>query len=383
MRKGVVCAAALVSLTAAAVLHAAAKEPLRFARHELEAGPELDSAVAADFTGDGKPDVAAAGPKVLVLHVRTGTGWERRVLRTATAEQPSLFSITLQAVDLDGDRDPDLLTCDPHSGPLEWYENPGGGAEQPWPRHLIDVLKNVHSQALQDLDGDGRPELVANVTGELVWYRIPADIRTAGPHQDGAPEAGRWVRRTLTRDGVEGTPHYLNFAKAGGGLRLYSAAPDAGVLGWWERSGKDAPWIRTTLRAQPGASHLFPADVDGDGKQDLFYNCGHTAGFGWLSGPDFASEHVIDAGTLPEPHALALGDLDGDGLPEVAAAARKMGGLRVWHNQGHGQFTPQAVDDRQLGMDLRVADVDGDGDRDLLVAGATANNLVWYENLGR
>lgn len=372
---------AALCVPALLLLQAQAEEPkaLRFVRHELAAGEEYDSVVPAHFTGDGKMDLIAADPKTLDLFVRRGDGWERRVLRTTTPEQPSLFSITLQAVDLDGDGDLDLLTCDPHAGPLDWYENPGG--DRPWKRHQIDFLKNVHSQALQDLDGDGRPELVANTEGKLVWYSLPNDIRAAGPHREGAPEPGRWVRHTLTDDGVQGTPHYLNFANLDGKRRLFAATPDAGQLGWWE-PGEPA-WKRTTLRTMPGASHLRLADIDRDGRPDLFYACGHTAGIGWLSGPDFQSDHVIDPATLAEPHALALADVDGDGGLDVVAAARKSGGLRLWRNDGHGHFTVQRVDERQLGMDLRVADLDGDGDQDLVVAGAGANNLAWFENLSR
>jgi hypothetical protein len=372
---------AALCVPALLLLHARAEEPktLRFVRHELVAGEEYDSVVPADFTGDGKTDLIAAGPKTLDLFVRKGPGWERRILRTATPEQPSLFSITLQAVDLDGDGDLDLLTCDPHAGPVDWYENPG--ADQPWKRHQIDFLKNVHSQALQDLDGDGRPELVANTEGKLVWYSLPKDIRAAGPHREGAAETDRWIRHTLTTDGVEGTPHYLSFGKVDGKLRLFAATPDAGQLGWWEPN--DPAWKRRTVRAMPGASHLRLADIDGDGKPDLFYGCGHTAGIGWLSGPDFQSEHVIDPGTLAEPHALALADVDGDGALDVVAAARKSGGLHLWRNDGHGRFTPQLVDERQLGMDLRLADLDDDGDQDLVVTGAGGNNLAWFENLTR
>jgi hypothetical protein len=62
------------------------------------------------------------------------------------------------------------------------------------------------------------------------------------------------------------------------------------------------------------------------------------------------------------------------------AVARNRGGLVIWINDGQGRFTRQQLDGEARGMDLQARDVDGDGDTDLLIAGATGNNLLWFEN---
>ena len=46
----------------------------------------------------------------------------------------------------------------------------------------------------------------------------------------------------------------------------------------------------------------------------------------------------------------------------------------------NGPWKSRPIDDHQQSYDLRNADMNGDGDLDLLNAGRGSQNVVWYEN---
>jgi hypothetical protein len=51
-----------------------------------------------------------------------------------------------------------------------------------------------------------------------------------------------------------------------------------------------------------------------------------------------------------------------------------------FENDGKGKFSTRVIHQDQAAYDIRLVDMDGDGDLDVLVAGQNSNNVVWYEN---
>ena len=226
-----------------------------------------------------------------------------------------------------------------------------------------------------DVNGDGRADVIAgSISGpafanSLAWFDLAAN---GGPR-----------RFVVTRGGTDGRPHYLDFADLDGDGRgdILLGDSGAGIFSWWKRGATDgAPWTKHLIAQEKGATNIKAADLDGDGRPDVVGACGHGKGVFWFAGPAW-TRHVIDA-DLATPHALAVGDFDGDGDIDVAVASYTTHTVRGHENDGRGNFTPHDIDtgNKQESYDLKAVDVDGDGRPDLILAGRESRNAVVYFN---
>lgn len=166
------------------------------------------------------------------------------------------------------------------------------------------------------------------------------------------------------------------------GARFRAAQPPAPGRAGFTRLDPAATGVRftnhlaesrfTTNQIYLNGSGLAAGDVDGDGRCDLF--------FAGLDGPnrlfrnlgDWKFEDVTEASgvALPELDAsgAVLADVDGDGDLDLIVNSVG-GGLWVLSNDGQGRFRPSGkpLNLRRGGTSVALADLDGDGALDLYV----------------
>ncbi|MFQ5665160.1 MAG: FG-GAP repeat domain-containing protein [Candidatus Binatia bacterium] len=304
--------------------------------------------VAADLNGDGLPDIvtANAGSSNVSLLLGRGDGSFVR-LEPISIRINELFVVDLRAVavaDLDGDGIPDLvLGCENSCASVFVLLGEGEGVFA-MPQEFF-AGRGPLSVAIADLNRDGFTDLVAalrfnDAVSVLLGHgdgtfgdREHFDVRAAGNLRDIAVT-------DLDGDGV------LDIVAASGDLAV--------LLGVGDGSFVDAQLFPVGEGAEAAARRrLFPADG--------------------------AQRFPGDEGA----EAVAVGDLNGDAVPDVVTANHQPDGVSVL--LGHGDGTFGAPETLPVGIEptgLALADLNGDGFLDAVTANFASNDLSLLLGLG-
>lgn len=170
----------------------------------------------------------------------------------------------------------------------------------------------------------------------------------------------------LNRDG---RPDAVVAGASSGGVLLGTAT---GVL--------IPPSLQFQLRMTSNPGALALGDVNGDGQPDLVAVAANSTAnihdeqasvlLGRVNG-SFAPAVTYPLAAGSQPEAVALGDVNGDGRPDMAVASVGTDAVQVLLNLGNGAFgaaTSYAMGAGTGPLGMAVADVNGDGLPDLLTA---------------
>jgi hypothetical protein len=362
--------------------------------------------LAADLNGDGIDELVGQGPSW-----SSGGTWVRSVgpsgtLGPVTQSWPDLTLMQV-ARDLDGDGDLDLIASSP-SGPVALM-NAGNG-------NLVIVggrtagLKIATGQSWCDLDGDGDADLVGVQSLGLVttgrndgngWFAGPAApisvptflVTYSVEPFDGDGDGDSDLYLAAFSSANPSPFNDLVFANTGGvftqvatvtgtGLTTRVKAADIDgdgdqdiVLGRWGAPMLMVPNLGGTGFGAPvpfgTASHVTydfeVGDFDGNGLLDVFQLTSPTTvppdwSIVWLNSASGFTQ-VVQTGISGS--YVAAGDLNGDAIPDLVID------VQVSFSTGTGGLVPGPVLPSPLAGPVVLADVDHDGDLDLVETPAT------------
>jgi hypothetical protein len=323
---------------------------------------------AADLDGDGDLDVVSVSYRGIAWHANDGLGHFGPQL-VISAEAVGARSV--YTADLDGDGDPDVLSASPDDDKIAWYRNDGSGLFGSQAAISTSVAGANHVYAA-DLDGDGDLDVLSASydDGEIAWYA-----------NDGSGHFG--VQQVISTTLAGASFQCVADLDGDGDLDVLSTS------GWYANDGLGhfgSQQVITTAAKTERFVHV--ADLDGDGDLDVLSTSGWYANDGL---GHFGPQRVITAVAETERFVYAA-DLDGDGDVDVLSAWSTgypwyAESIAWYANDGLGHFGVQQVITTEVyGLtSIYTADLDGDGDVDVLKASYdldTDNSIVWYANDG-
>ncbi|MFY0254137.1 FG-GAP-like repeat-containing protein [Chitinophaga sp. 30R24] len=360
------------------------------------------AATAADFNHDGYTDIAAG------LNIFYGPDYTiSREINPALTYNPSKEFTEINCEyswDVNGDGWPDIINGTPRA---TVYLNPKGASRR-WEKYEVIPAVQTEVTVFQDLDGDGKPELVYGADG-YIRYAVP----------DPADPTKPWISHIVSEKGYS-MGHGLGVGDINGDGRK----DIVNAYGWWEQpaANKDHPWTyhpavlgRYGHRATGvGGAVMAVYDVNGDHLNDVVTSLNaHGFGLAWFEqqrdaagnisfkmhmiSDDFASKNAGDV-TISEIHGTTVADIDGDGVPDFIVGKRYWSHLdnhfdpdpygapviyvyRTVRNvkaPGGAEFIPELVHNRSgAGSDILAADLNKDGAIDIITSTDRGTFIFW------
>jgi FG-GAP-like repeat/IPT/TIG domain/Secretion system C-terminal sorting domain/FG-GAP repeat len=239
-------------------------------------------------------------------------------------------------------------------------------------KNNFTISSNPYSVSTGDLDGDGKPDMVvantgANTISIFLNSSTPGSVSFA-PKIDLV--TGKSPHRICIADiSGDGIPEILVTNYDDGSVSIFRNNSTPGSLSFS---------AKTDIATGANPESLAVGDLDGNGTADLvvtnsgassitiFTNKASSGG-----GTDYSNPTTIGYGG--SPMGVTLGDLDGDGKPDIIVSNIMSNNLSVFRNTGGGGILSFALNIDYPAFlspqQISVADLDGDGKPELVAGG--------------
>jgi hypothetical protein len=299
---------------------------------------------------------------------------------------------------LDGDGKPDLAVANFGSNTVSVFRNTSssGSISSSSFATKVDFTagSNPQSVAIGDLDGDGKPDLVVANFGSST---VSVFHNTSS---SGSISSSSFATKVDFTTGTSPVSVAIGDVDVDGKPDLVVANYNSATVSVYRNTSSSGSISSSSFAAKvdftTGSNPISVAigDLDGDGMPDLavansspntvsIYR--NTSSSGSISSSSFAAK--VDFTTGTDPRSVAIGDLDGDGKPDLAVANYNPSTVSIFRNiSSSGSISSSsfaAKVDYTTGTSPRsviIGDLDGDGKPDLAVANAGSTSVSVLRN---
>ncbi len=352
----------------------------------LPSGTRPSSLTVADLDADGDLDLAVASPfssRLTLLLRGEDSSYSSQGLDLFSSGSDTRGASQVISADLDGDGRVDLVTANAETDNLLvlLQDSRGRFTNRRSVLSMEGGLDGVRTLAAADLDGDGRLDLVAagSFSDDLAWFRQvtagvfapPVSIDTGGLLKDPL----QLLAEDINRDGM---------------VDLMATGNESdNVVLFIQRADREAFFLYNLALAEgSGPVALSCGNLSGDSMPDIAVaSSGGVSIFEQAEG-DFTETAISTSGAEYSPTGLLAADFNGNGrLDLLLSNALPPGSIEIFSERAGTGFTrSQALsgDDVQtqggafLPAAMAHADLDGDGEKDFVVANRSGDEMTVF-----
>jgi hypothetical protein len=353
--------------------HESASGAVTFEQRVIDSDMAGDCKMVGDIDGDGFPDLVVGGMPGENLKWYHYPSWNKTQIAVPDTE----FTTDGELGDVDGDGDLDIVVPDGDEGDnLVWFENPLPGGDpfngSAWTRHTVGAIDNWGKDVeLADFDSDDRLDIATRRdTAVMIFFQTSLNT---------------WSRKTFSGLSIG------NEGMASGDIDQ-DGDVDLVLRGTWLRNpgGTSAQtpsnWSEHTIGSADSDFKALVVDLNQDNKIDVLFSSSEgTADVQWwtptTNDPTGSwTLHTI-ADSVERAHTLQAADMDNDGDVDVVVAQMHTSNgkeVMIYHNL-NGEATSwqkQVVATTGLHNGV-VADIGNDGDYDIFGSNWTGNPPVY------
>ena len=355
---------------------------------------EASSVKFADIDGDEIDDIVAIGEDSVVWY--KGTGGENAGFSEPKTISTSIFDgRSIAVADLDGDEDLDVVSASYLDSKIAWYENADGqGNFNPQQLISTNAIGAAHVST-GDVDNDGDVDVISASAGDGSIHLYP--------NRGGFNS----LPTTITRNAEVARSAFPVDIDGDEDLDVVVASYLSGVVSWFEFDEQTGRYgIEKRIDVVPGVSFAFPADLGGDDLPDIVVSSISGTSVRW-SESDEQTQIIADENgddieiktrvfDVAQPisdvtqgtQMVIAGDVDGDGDEDVISASFD-DGIIAWYQQNgdadngfNDEIQTITEEEEQLlgAVAIDAADIDDDGDLDIVAVSQSQNKVVWFES---